>query len=93
MPDNISRRKFMRNASVSAAAAGAVAAGGLGLFAGGGTADAAARPASDAPEVEGSGVIAHVVDAKKGEIAILVGTREIKYTNRAMAQQLMRAAK
>ncbi len=90
MPENISRRRFIRRASVSAAAVGAVAAGGTSLLGAAGTADAA--PAPEGPVLEGSGVIAHVVDAKKGEISILFGTREVTYTNRDMAQQLLRAA-
>ena len=94
MPDIISRRRFLRHASLGTAVVGAVAAGGASVFGAAGTASAAsASPSSpDAPVLDGSGVIAHVTDARKGEISILVGTREIKYTNRDMAQQLLKAA-
>jgi len=86
MSDKISRRLFFRHASAGAAAAGALAVGGMGVF-------TAAEGISSGPLLEGSGLIAHVVDAKKGTISILVGTRAITYTNRDMAQQLMRAAR
>jgi nitrous oxide reductase len=98
MPTKISRRRFMRDASVGAVAAGAVATGGASLLApaaGAATTHAAAHTATThGSEVrDGSGLIAHVTDARKGEISILVGEREIRYTNRDMAQQLLRAAK
>ena len=94
MSDDISRRRLIRHASMGAAAAGVAAAGGLSVFSAAGAADAASRPqSSDGPVLDGSGVIAHVVDARTGEISILAGTREIKYINREMAQQLLRAAR
>jgi hypothetical protein len=78
---------------MGAAVAGAVATGGVGFLSSSGAA-AATRSSSedtfDGPVLDGSDVIAHVVDAKTGEISILVGTREIKYTNLDMAQQLVR---
>jgi hypothetical protein len=91
---NISRRHFLRNASIGAAATGVVAAGGLGLLTGVGDAGAATPASStpDAPILEGSGVVAHVVDAKKGKISLFVGTKHIDYTNQALAQELLRAA-
>ncbi len=93
--DDITRRRFLRKASVGAAAAGAVAVGGTGVFTALTSAEAASPPllaSSDTPGVEGSGVIAHVDDAKAGRISIYVGTRKIEYTNRDLAQQLYRAA-
>ncbi len=99
MPDNISRRRFLRQASVGTIAAGAVTVGGIDLL--GGTASAAPVASPHHPEtasspdtsvLEESGIVAHVTDAETGRISILVGTREISYTNRDMAQQLLRAA-
>ncbi|MDQ6949959.1 MAG: hypothetical protein M3256_27870 [Actinomycetota bacterium] len=102
IPLTLTRRRFLGHASVGAAAAGALAAGGASVFSSAAGADAASRLATpdragrpsapDGPLQEGSGVIAHVVDAKTGQISLLVGTREIAYTNREMAQQLLRAA-
>jgi hypothetical protein len=96
MPE-ISRRRFLRDASVGAAAVGAVAAGGAGVFAAIGGNSAGAAPLafsaeSDTPALEGSGVLAHVDNAKTGEMTIFVGTKEIKFTSRDLAQQLLRAA-
>jgi hypothetical protein len=93
---SISRRHFLRNASIGAAATGVAAAGGLNLLTGVTGADAATTPATNAPTgpvLEGSGVVAHVVDAKAGKISLFVGTKHINYTNQALAQELLKAAK
>jgi hypothetical protein len=93
---NISRRLFLRNASIGAAATGVAAAGGLSLLTGVSGADAATPPkttASDGPILDGSGVVAHVVDARSGKISIFVGTKHIDYTNQALAQELLKASK
>jgi hypothetical protein len=74
----MSRRSFIRNASVSVAAAGTVAAvpGVLGL------AGTAAAPETTtivdgaAADVEGP-VVAHVVDASNGTVAVFHGVREV----------------
>ena len=94
---NISRRHFLRNASIGAAATGVAAAGGLGLLSGVSGADVA-TPASkptapEGPLLEGSGVVAHVVDAKSGEISIYVGTKHVHYTSQALAQELLKATR
>ena len=92
---SISRRHFLRNASIGAAATGVAAAGGLNLLTGVSSADAATPPktqVTDGPILEGSGVIAHVVDAKTGKISLFVGTKHVEYTNQALAQQLLNAA-
>jgi hypothetical protein len=93
---SISRRHFLRNASIGAAATGVAAAGGLNLLTGITSADAATPSGTNAPAgpaLEGSGVIAHVVDAKAGKISLFVGTKHINYTNQALAQELLKAAK
>jgi hypothetical protein len=93
---NISRRIFLRNASIGAAATGVAAAGGLNLLTGVSSADAATpskTTTSTGPVLEGSGVVAHVVDAKSGKISLFVGTKHIEYTNQALAQELLKAAK
>jgi hypothetical protein len=90
---NISRRLFLRNASIGAAATGVAAAGGLSLLTGTTAADAATpkAPAEDGPILEGSGVVAHVIDAKSGKMSVYVGTKHISLTNRALAQELLKA--
>jgi len=93
---SISRRHFLRNASIGAAATGVVAAGGLNLLTGaagaGATTPLKATPPAG-PILEGSGVVAHVVDAKSGQISLFVGTKHINYTNQALAQELLKATK
>jgi hypothetical protein len=91
---NITRRIFLRNASIGVIATGVASAGGVGLLTGTGGAALApvALASSDTPLLEGSGVIAHVVDAKAGEISLFVGTKQITLTNQALAQQLLKAA-
>lgn len=91
---DVTRRQFLRNASIGAAAAGVLAVGGPAIVsaidAGEGTASASA-PSQD-PVFEGSDIFARVIDAKAGSIKIFVGTKEVDYTNQALAQQLLRAA-
>ncbi len=93
---HISRRHFLRNVSIGAAATGVAAAGGLSLLTGVSGADVAAPTKATPPEgplLEGSGVVAHVVDAKSGKISIYVGTKHIDYTSQALAQELLKATK
>jgi len=94
---SISRRHFLRNASIGAAATGVAAAGGLSLLTGVSGAEAAPAPlkptSPDMPLLDGSGVVAHVVDAKSGEISLFVGTKHINYTNQALAQELLKATR
>jgi hypothetical protein len=71
------------------------AAGGIGLLTGVSGADVV-TPSSkstppDGPLLDGSGVIAHVVDAKSGKISIYVGTKHVTYTSQALAQELLKA--
>jgi hypothetical protein len=91
----MSRRIFLRNASLGVTAVGVAAAGGASLLTGTSSAEVAPieMASSDTPLLDGSGVIAHVVDARAGKISIYVGTKQITYVNRALAQQLLRAAR
>jgi hypothetical protein len=91
--DSISRRHFLKTASIGAAATGVVAAGGMSLLAGTSGADETpSRSTSpDSPVLDGSDIVAHVVDARAGQITLFVGTRHIDCTNQALAQQLLNA--
>jgi hypothetical protein len=93
VPEDFDRRNFMRRASMGAAAVGALSVAGGSILGGAASADAATPPAAapEGPVLDGSDVIAQVVDARAGVISILVGTREIKYVDRDLAQKLMRA--
>jgi hypothetical protein len=93
---NISRRHFLRNASIGAAATGVAAAGGLSFLTGVSGADTVTPPTVTSPEgpiLDGSGVVAHVVDAKSGQMSIYVGTKHISFTNQALAQELLKASR
>ncbi len=93
--DSISRRHFLKTASIGAAATGVVAAGGVSLLTG--TSGAVETPPKsttpDAPVLDGSDIVAHVVDARSGQISLFVGTKQIDYTNQALAQELLNAAR
>jgi hypothetical protein len=83
---DLSRRGFL---SSSVAAAAGVA--GLGLATG---IPAAVDAADLSGETLGSeGVIAHVRDASKGEIAVFNGEQETVVRDRALANRLLRAAR
>jgi hypothetical protein len=80
---------------MGAAAAGVVAVSGVGVFSAVTGATAATPPllsSPDTPTLEGSGIVAHVDNAKTGQISIFVGDRTISYVNVDLAQALMRAA-
>jgi len=99
MPD-MSRRRFLRNASLATAAAGAVAVAGpsaLGLS----SAPAAAATtgthgskgqAAFGPSLQPSDeVMAHVVDEASGTIALYSGTRKVTFQDRAVTEALLKA--
>jgi hypothetical protein len=88
----VTRNLFLKQASLSAAAIGAVAAV-PGMTA---AAHAAPKPiaAEDgAPASHRGPLVAHVKDTFSGEISILVGTREIKVHNPELVKQLVKAAR
>jgi hypothetical protein len=89
----VSRRQFLRNASVGAAAAGLVAVVGpriiTGLESPNGTLPSLV--AEEEAVVSGADVFARIVDAKAGHIRLFVGTKAVDYTNPALAQELLRA--
>jgi nitrous oxide reductase len=95
MPD-VSRRNFLRNASLGAAATGVVALGGAGLFQAATSAGAVPLASQgdnpSAPALEGTDIFAHVVDAKAGRITLFVGTKEVSYIDQGLAQRILRAA-
>jgi hypothetical protein len=77
-----SRRGFLKVAGISTVAASVVALPGLS-----GTAEAeSSAPAHESP------FVAWVKDPKAGEIAILVGTSELVYTDKKLAKRLAQAA-
>ena len=97
----ISRRAFLRNASLGAAAVGTVAVIGPSAF---NAATASAAAASPLGPAAGSGevalaagrssepeVMAHIVDDRSGTISLYAGTRKVTFQDRAIAEALLKA--
>lgn len=99
--ENVSRRRFLRDASLGAAAVGAVAAIGPSAFAATsagsgsrlGSAGSVAETAPSSPAGEQPEIMAHVVDASSGRIAVFSGTKMVTFQDRRVAEALMRAAR
>jgi hypothetical protein len=95
MPD-VSRRQFLRNASLGVAAAGVLAVGGPSILnaveSTTGVVPSALPSNEETTSLEGSDVFARVVDAKAGHIKIYAGTKAVDYTDQALAQQLLKAS-
>lgn len=93
--DQLSRRSFIKAATVTVAAGGAAAA----LPAGGASASTElsdrATKALDlaATAAPAEGLVAHVKDVKTGEVSLYVGTREVNVRDRHVAALLFAATK
>jgi hypothetical protein len=74
------------------ALAGAGAAGAAGAVVLGGTAEAAAQPATSVPAGADEALVAYVRDAHTGEVAVMVGDREVVVHDRELAARIARAA-
>jgi hypothetical protein len=86
----VTRRGFLTQTTVGAATIGAlIAVPGLANVP-----DAVAAPAFGLSRAELAGpVVVHVRDLSTGEIALMVGTREIVYRDSAFVKRLVRAAR
>ena len=86
----LTRRGFLEQTTVGAAAVGAlIAVPGLTSVP-----DVAAAPEMKLSRAELSGpLVAHVRNLSKGEIALMVGTREIVFHDRKLAARLVKAAR
>ncbi|HTW05868.1 MAG TPA: twin-arginine translocation signal domain-containing protein [Acidimicrobiales bacterium] len=97
----ISRRQFLRDASLGAAAVGTVAVVGPSAFGLVPASSAGASPvgynnlAGDATPLasrsRGDEVMAHVVDEPSGTITLYSGTRKVTFQDRAVAGALLKA--
>ena len=88
----ISRRKFLGAAAGGAVVVGAAAVAAPSVLGGG--SDTSGTPRSHAGEalsVDGP-VLAHLRDAKTGEISVFAGTREVVIRDRSVANALLAAA-
>lgn len=89
----VSRRTFLRQASVSAAAVGVAATVPSFLRNGVKPSKSAATPAIRTGRIAQDGpMVAHIDDVSSGEIHLLMGTRQVTYRNPELAQQLLQAA-
>jgi hypothetical protein len=87
--DPTNRRTFLRNSSLSIAAAGVVAA----MPAGAAHALVdAPRPLPDDASVDDA-VVAHVRDLRHGEVVLYTGEREVTITDRRLASLLYHATR
>ena len=86
----LTRRGFLEQTTLGAAAVGAlIAVPGLAHVP-----EASAAPAMESPTTELSGlVVAHVRNQSTGEIALMVGTREIVFRDRRLVARLVKAAR
>jgi hypothetical protein len=97
----ISRRRFLRDASLGAAAVGTVAVVGPSAFGVATASSAAAAPlrsstvaheqASAKSLAPGTEVMAHVVDGPSGTISLYSGTKKVTFQNRAVTEALLKA--
>jgi len=99
---NISRRRFIRDASLGAAAVGAVAVVGGPSALGLASTSAAAAPvtsdllrsrASNPSVASGTDVMAHIVDDSSGTISMYFGTTKVTFQDHALTEALLRAAR
>ena len=89
----LTRRSFLTHASIGVGVAGGTLAGGLAALPRLTEIPlrTAQMPAAAAIEPV-QGLIAHVRDVSTGEIAVMVGTREIIHRDRSLAMRLMAVA-
>ena len=91
MPD-ISRRRFIAQASAGAVAAGAAVVGGRSLLTGGGPGSSTATPPTGTSGLTADGpVVAHVLDVSTGTIDLYVGTKKVTVTSPEIASALHQA--
>lgn len=90
--DPVTRRSFLIKGSAGAAGvAGLAAVGGIGLPSL--AAASAAEPTlDDVTDVPGP-VLVQVRDAASGEVELLVGEREVVFTDKALVAKVLRAAR
>ena len=88
--DPVSRRSFLVRSSAGVAGAAAAAGGGLAAMTG--VAGAAPLTEEELGELDET-VMVSVRDAAAGEVAILVGDREVTFTDKSLVANVLRATK
>ena len=90
--DPVTRRSFLIKGTAGAVGTAGVLAGGWALTR---DDDASAEPALRPEELDGvdGPVVVEVTDAAAGEVDVLVGEREVKFTDKALVAKVLRAAR
>ena len=88
--DPVSRRSFLVRSSAGVAGAAAVAGGGIVAMTG--VAGAAPLTEEELGELD-QPVMLSIRDAAAGEVAVLVGDREVLFTDRSLVANVLRASK
>jgi hypothetical protein len=91
--DPVSRRSFLLRGSAGLAGAAAVGSGGLVAVVGSAAAASGAPLSDDEVAALDGPVLVHVRDAATGEVAVLVGDREVTFTDRTLVATLLRAGR
>ena len=91
--DPVSRRSFLVRSSAGVAGAAAVGAGGIAAMAGAAGAAGAAPLTEEELGALDETVMVSVRDAATGEVAILVGDREVTFTDKSLVANVLRATK
>ncbi|MGH9227466.1 MAG: hypothetical protein ACRD07_01840 [Acidimicrobiales bacterium] len=91
--DPVTRRSFLIKGSAGAVGAAGLAAGGLALSSAvaADTEEPELRP-DEAADVPGP-VLVDIKDAATGEVEVLVGEREVSFTDKALVAKVLRAAR
>jgi hypothetical protein len=89
--DPVTRRSFLIKGSAGAVGAAGLAAGGIALSSAAAADEPALRP-DEAADVPGP-VLVDIKDAATGEVLILVGEREVSFTDQALVAKVLRAAR
>ena len=90
--DPVTRRSFLIKGSAGAVGAAGLAAGGLAL-------STAAAADTDEPDLQPGEaaipgtVLVDIKDAATGEVEILVGEREVSFTDKALVAKVLRAVR
>ena len=91
--DPVTRRSFLIKGSAGAVGAAGLAAGGIALSSAAAAdteePDQQPREAADVP----GPVLIEIKDAATGEVEILVGEREVSFTDKALVAKVLRAAR
>jgi hypothetical protein len=85
------RRSFLTKTAVGAAGTAAVLSGGIAL---GSSSGASEQPlSSDELSDFDQPVLVQIRDAERGEVEVLVGEREVRFTDQALVAKVLRATR